>query len=268
MLEFKDIFFAYEGEKWIVRNLSFSIAQGEFVALLGKNGSGKSTIARLANGLLTSQKGKIYVDGLDTSNPSDTFEVRKSVGIVFQNPDNQFIGMTVEEDIAFGLENINLPKEEAFERITEISEMLQISTYLSFPLNLLSGGEKQKIAIASVLVLRPKYLIFDEITSLLDPINRENIFFTVRKICKDNNIGVLYITHNPEEAVYSDRIEVLFDGTIAREGKPDEILLEVEFLNELGISSPQIAIISNELNKVGIISKATLNLEDLVQKLC
>lgn len=267
MLFFNNVYFSYEEGKSLINGLSFSIEKGKIVSLLGKNGSGKSTIARLANGLLTPNKGNIIVDDIKVGQQSDN-EIKKRVGLVFQNPDNQFIGITVLEDLAFGLENLNFPKEEAFKRIKEISDLLGISEFLNFPPSFLSGGEKQKIAIASSLVLDPSFLILDEVTSLLDPVERNSVIKIVKRIAKERNIGVLYITHNPDEAILFDEILILNNGKVEISGLPEEVLVEIEYLRKVGISIPSIVDLSYKLYKKGICKRIHVRIDSLLREIC
>lgn len=268
MLSFNDVSFAYEEENWVVKDLNFDIQKGELVTLLGKNGSGKSTIARLANGLLTPQKGAVTLDGIKVSSRERVNEIKSKIGIVFQNPDNQFIGMTVEEDLAFGLENLNIPRENAFRMIEEMSEQMGISQFLHFPPNLLSGGEKQKIAIASALVLGPSFLILDEVTSLLDPVERALIMKIVKNVVTEKNVGIIYITHNPEEAIFSDKVIIIDEGRIDRIGETSTLLTDVEYLNNIDISAPPSAVLSHLLKEKGILKRKYLSLEEILKEIC
>jgi len=268
MIEFREVFFEYEDNKWAVENLNFSFDKGQFVSIIVGNGSGKSTIARLTNGLLLSQKGKVIVDGITTDDPNIGNSIKAKVGIVFQNPDNQFIGMTVEEDIAFGLENLNVDRNEAHRRVTEVSEMLGIEKYLSSPPSILSGGEKQKVAIAGALVLTPEYLVLDEVTSLLDPISRREIISIVKSLVKNQGIGVLYITHNTEEIVDSDYIVAINKGKIVTKGKAKEVFSNVEYLHSIGVSVPGDIYVSYYLKKRGLLSEDVFFEQEIIKRLC
>ena len=265
MIRFENVYFAYEKEKWAVENLSFKLEKGEFVALLGSNGSGKSTIARLADGLLLPNKGNVYVDDI---NSKDAPHILKSkVGIVFQNPDDQFVGTTVEEDIAFGLENLNIEREEAHRRVHEISRRLNIFKYLKSSPSMLSGGEKQKVAIAGVLAMQPEYLVLDEITALLDPISRKEIFNLVLSIAMENNIGVLYITHISEEVVPIKRIILISNGHMIKEGNGEEIFSDCKLLESAGVSVPAIFRVYSFLKGKLNISAGLLSENALLNKL-
>ncbi|MGB9695249.1 MAG: ATP-binding cassette domain-containing protein [Caldisericaceae bacterium] len=267
MLAFKNVHFAYEENKWVLNDVSFEVREGEFVSIIGCNGSGKSTIARLSSGLLVSQKGEVAVCGKSFNNVSERSEARAKVGIVFQNPDNQFIGMTVEEDMAFGLENYNVNRLEAHRRIEEISSALKITNYLSFAPSLLSGGEKQKVAIASALVLYPKYLVLDEITSLLDPQSRADIINLVKLIANERNIALIYITHKPEETLTSDKVLVLYNGRVLISGEPMDVFKNVPLLEKVGVATPSEPSLSYKLKEAEIIKNIHFKLEDILKEI-
>ena len=268
MIHFKDVSFAYKEGKWAVRHINFTVNKGEFVSIIGGNGSGKSTIARLSDGLLLPQEGSVFVDEMNSHAKKDEFLIKEKVGVVFQNPDNQFVGTTVEEDIAFGLENIGIERVEAKARIKQISSLLGIDKYLHGSPSYLSDGEKQKVAIASVLVMQPDYLVMDEITALLDPVSRKEVLNLVHSIVENKNIGVLYITHITEEVIKSDKVLVLHKGEKIKEGAPAVILQDMKLLNSAGVASLPSVIISEELRKHGIIDNSFVDEEDLVDLLC
>jgi len=268
MICFKNVSFAYKEAKWAVRHINFTVKKGEFVSIIGGNGSGKSTIARLSDGLLVPQEGTVFVDELNSNIDKDSILMKGKVGIVFQNPDNQFVGTTVEEDIAFGLENIGVEREEAKSRIKQISSLLGIDKYLYSSPSYLSGGEKQKVAIAGVLVMQPDYLVMDEITALLDPLGRREILSLVYSIAKDKHIGVLYITHITKEVLGSDRVIVLSKGKKLKESIPQVILQDTDLLNSAGVALLPSVIVSKELKKLGIINKSFLLEKNLVDSLC
>jgi len=265
MIQFENVYFAYEKEDWAVENLSFKLNKGEFVALLGSNGSGKSTIARLADGLLLPNKGNVYVDGINSKNSLNV--LKSKVGIVFQNPDDQFVGTTVEEDIAFGLENLNIEREEAHKRVYEISRRLNIFKYLKSSPSMLSGGEKQKVAIAGVLAMQPDYLVLDEITALLDPVSRREIFSLVYSIVKESNIGVLYITHISEEVVPVERIILISNGKKIKEGKSADIFSDYQLLESIGVSVPAVFRVYSFLKGKTDFSVQTLSESALLDKI-
>ena len=266
MIHFANVYFAYEGDDWAVENLNFTIKKGEFVALIGSNGSGKSTIARLTDGLFLPQKGNVLVDDFNSREYSSMLKSR--VGLVFQNPDDQFVGATVEEDIAFGLENMAIFRDEAKKRIEQATEALGIAQYLHSSPSMLSGGEKQKAAIAAVLVMHPDYLVLDEITALLDPVARKEILRFVYSFAKENNIGVLYITHITEEALLADKVLLLLKGKIVKEGIPGEVLVNERFLNSIGVSVPLPVYISSKLKRFGILDRVVVSEEEIFNKIC
>ncbi len=262
MIEFDNVYFSY-GNGWAVEDFNLKIKKGEFVALLGSNGSGKSTVARLTNGLFLPDKGNIFIDGKETSKARD--ELKAKVGLVFQNPDDQFVGTTVEEDIAFGLENLAIEREEAKRRIMEIAELLDIKKYLRSSPSMLSGGEKQKVAIAGVLVMQPEYLILDEITALLDPVSRKEIFNFVFSIAKEKNMGVLYITHMSNEALNADRVVLIHQGKKISEGTPQNVFSNFSLVRSCGVSIPDSLYIAEKLSEFGVIPKREYTEKEILE---
>ena len=250
VMEFKNVYFSYEngengGEEifgsdfsFAVNGVDLTINEGEFVAILGHNGSGKSTLARLANGLLTPDKGEINVFGLSTAEDKHLFDIRKQVGIVFQNPDNQTVASIVEDDIAFGPENVGLPREEIGERIEFALNAVGMQAFRTATPSRLSGGQKQRIAIAGVLALKPRVMILDEATAMLDPRGRREVMDVVLRLNKEEKITVIVITHFPEEALLADRAIVMSRGKIVMEGKPEEILTRGEELKKYSLTMP------------------------------
>jgi len=267
MIRFENVSFAYEEGKWAVQHINFNVKKGEFISIIGGNGSGKSTIARLSDGLLVPQEGNVFVDGLNSKVDEDSTLMKRHVGLVFQNPDNQFVGSTVEEDLAFGLENIGIERKEAKRRIEQVSSLLGIKKYLYSPPTALSGGEKQKVAIAGVLVMQPDYLVMDEVTALLDPTGRKEIVNLIHSLL-EKQIGIIYITHITEEVLRSDRVIVLNNGKIVKEDKPEAILQDVNLLNANGIAPLPSVIVSQELKKANIIDKTFLLDDALIDSLC
>ncbi len=267
MIEFRDVSFAYDKHQ-VVESVSFSIEKGEFVTLIGANGSGKSTIACLTNGLLLPFEGKVSVDGVSTDDISLGRTIKRKVGLVFQNPDNQFIGMTVEEDLAFGLENENIERDEAMVRIASVAELLGIEHCLSSPPYLLSGGEKQKVAIASVLVLMPDYIVLDEVTSLLDPFGRKEILSIVKDLAGNQGKGVLFITHNTEEIVDSDDVLVVSNGKIVLHGGVKEVFADVDFLQSIGISIPPDVYVASILKKKHLVGESVFFEKEILDAIC
>lgn len=226
-----------EEERAALNNVSFSINKGEWVALIGHNGSGKSTLAKTINGLILPQEGSVSVGELPL-NEENIWNIRKMVGMVFQNPDNQFVGSTVEDDVAFGLENQGIPREEMLVRVKDALEQVRMSEFATREPARLSGGQKQRVAIAGVVALRPDIIILDEATSMLDPEGREEVIATIKKIKEKNNLTVLSITHDIDEAANANRVLVMRQGELVREGTPTEIFSAGPELIELGLDLP------------------------------
>ncbi|NLZ92960.1 MAG: energy-coupling factor transporter ATPase [Firmicutes bacterium] len=258
-----------EGEFWALRDINLSIKRGEFVAVLGPNGSGKSTLAKHFNALLLPTCGELYVNGLNTNDAANHWLIRQSAGMVFQNPDNQIVATTVEEDVAFGPENLGLPAAEIRQRVDEALEIVGMSAYKKHAPHLLSGGQKQRVAIAGVLAMRPQCLILDEPTAMLDPRGRREVLETVARLNKEENITVILITHFMEEAVAADRIIVLENGIIALTGTPQEIFPKVKELQSLGLTAPPVAQLVSELRLAGVdLPPSILTVDELVGQLC
>lgn len=250
-----------------LKNLSFSVEKGEFVALAGMNGSGKSTLAKLLNGLFIPSSGEILIDGLSTSDEKNTFEIRKKAGMVFQNPDNQMVATIIEDDVAFGPENIGVPREEIIERVNEALEAVGMSEYRKRSASKLSGGQKQRIAIAGVLAMRPQILILDESTSMLDPNGRKEIMAIAKKL-NEQGITVINITHNMDEAVLADRIIVLRKGRVAIDGTPKEVFAS-GLLEACGLTLPPVYALCKSLESKGFVfDSAALTEEELAEGVC
>ena len=239
IIEMKDLTFRYQEEDQIpaLNKVSLNINQGEWIAIIGHNGSGKSTLAKTINGLLLPESGSIKVNGQEI-NEKTIWEVRRNVGMVFQNPDNQFVGSTVEDDVAFGLENQGVPREEMLVRVRESLEQVRMAEFMRKEPSRLSGGQKQRVAIAGIVALRPNVIILDEATSMLDPEGRLEVIATVKKIKEENNLTVLSITHDIDEAANANRIFVMKKGELIQEGTPEEIFSQGEELIELGLDLP------------------------------
>lgn len=223
-----------------VNHLSLEIERGSFVAILGRNGSGKSTLAKLMNGVLIPNEGKVSVDGMDTSEENNLIPIRKKVGMVFQNPDNQLVSNIVEEDIAFGPENLGVSPKEIRERVNAALEAVGMTAFARHAPHKLSGGQKQRIAIAGILAMLPECIIFDESTAMLDPQGRREIMETIRKLNREEKITTVLITHYMNEAVQADRVIVIEDGGIKIDGTPKEVFSKVEFLQQAGLDVPQV----------------------------
>lgn len=240
----------------VLKNISLEIKKGEYLAVLGHNGSGKSTLAKLLNMILSPTSGRITVDGLDITAPDlsedEIFALRKKVGMVFQNPDNQLVATIVEEDVAFGPENLGLPQEEIRRRVDEALEIVGMSEYSRHEPHRLSGGQKQRIAIAGIIAMSPECIIFDESTSMLDPIGRKDVLKTMEKLNREKGITVITITHYMNEAAKADRVVVLDDGNILMDGTPADIFSHPEKLRKAGLDVPQCSALIEELRNMGI----------------
>ncbi|WP_019415651.1 energy-coupling factor ABC transporter ATP-binding protein [Paenisporosarcina sp. TG20] len=258
ILSFHNVIYTYSPEETEIRkaleDISFSVSDGEWIAIVGHNGSGKSTMAKLMNGLLFPQSGEVRVFG-ETLNADNLWDIRSQMGMVFQNPDNQFVGATVQDDVAFALENNGVSFKDMVVRVHESLTQVKMEKHLNSEPHHLSGGQKQRVAIAAALALKPKILILDEATSMLDPQGREEVLTTVQRLRKETNLTVLSITHDLEEALLADRILVLNNGRKYTEGTPDEIFSRGEELVELGLDLPFALRMSKILGDNGIILK-------------
>lgn len=268
LIELKNVSFKYDAEAaYALDNISFKIFKGEWLAIVGHNGSGKSTLAKLLNGLHFPLEGSITVSGISLSEET-VWETRKKIGMVFQNPDNQFVGTTVRDDVAFGLENHGIERNDMVQRVTESLEKVKMSSFLNQEPHHLSGGQKQRVAIAGVIALRPDIIILDESTSMLDPRGREEVLETVRELKRDYHMTVISITHDLEEAAKADRIVVMNKGQLYREGTPEEIFQMDEELVKLGLDIPFPVKLSKILREKGLpLSRHYLSEEELVEEL-
>ncbi len=276
-IEFQNVRFFYASNeengrviKTVVLNdLDFTVEQGSFVALLGRNGSGKSTLARLVNGLLKPTTGKVFVFGMDTSDKKNLFEIRKKAGMVFQNPDNQQIASIVEDDIAFGPENIGMKREEIGAAIDFALKATDMEKYRHAEAAKLSGGQKQRVAIAGAIAIGPEILILDESTSMLDPKGRKEVMAVARMLNKEKAMTVIDITHYMDEAAEADYVYVLDGGKIRIQGKPEEVFARKTELRECGLELPRPALIAEKLRMAGVpLSSGILNAEALSEELC
>ena len=264
----KDISFSYRKDYPVIKNLSLDIESGEYVSILGHNGCGKSTLARILVGLLFPKGGSIKVCDLEL-NAKNINEIRKKVAIVFQNPDNQFIGATVEDDIAFSLENMCVPREEMLTLVKEYAEKVGMDKYLSKEPGYLSGGQKQRVAIADALVRNPDILILDEATSMLDPQGKQDILDLVNKMRKDNpNLTVISITHDIEEAYLSERIILMNQGEIVLSCSPNELFDNAELIKKYNLELPFEVKLKNEIKQLGIEVSNKDTLDDIGEKIC
>ena len=273
MISIKNLSFKYDYEdenaKQILKDIDLEIKEGEFLALLGHNGSGKSTLAKLINGLLIPGEGDVLVDGMNTKNEEEIWDIRRNAGMVFQNPDNQLVATIVEDEVAFGPENLGIEPAEIRKRVDKALEDVGMSDYKKNAPHLLSGGQKQRVAIAGILAMSPKYIILDEPTAMLDPSGRREVIDTLVKLNKEENKTIILITHYMEEAAISGRVVVMEDGNIVISGKPREVFSQVEEIKKLGLDVPQVTELAHELKKEGIeISTEVLNIEEMVKEIC
>ena len=251
-----------------LKGINIHINKGEFVAILGHNGSGKSTFAKHINALLRATEGTLFINGYDASDNSFLWDIRQSAGIVMQNPDNQIIGTVVEEDVAFGPENIGMPSEKIIKRVDESLNKVGMLDYKYESPNNLSGGQKQKVAIAGILALRPQCIVLDEPTAMLDPKGRKEVISTIKELNKNENITIILVTHNMEEVVDADRIIVMDKGKVVLEGRPREIFSKEEELKKIKLDVPEITKLGNKLKECGIpLSKTVLTVDELTDEL-
>lgn len=249
--------------------IDLDIAEGEFVAVIGANGCGKSTLARHINAILLPATGTVIVDGMDTKDESKLWDIRQRVGMVFQNPDNQIVAAVVEEDVAFGPENIGVPGLEICDRVSKSLAMVEMVEYAKKAPHLLSGGQKQRLAIAGILALAPKYIVLDEPTAMLDPKGRREVVATVCGLNKEKGITVVYITHHMKEAMLADRVVVMSEGKIVLQGTPKEIFSQPECLAKFALESPLAARVASKLRHDGIkLREQIIDDGELVEAIC
>ena len=246
-----------------IRDLSLEIQDGTFVAILGHNGSGKSTLAKHFNGILLPTQGKVFVDGMDTADPEKALDIRRTVGMVFQNPDNQIVANIVEDDVAFAPENLGVPSEEIRARVDEALKLVGMYDYRLHAPHLLSGGQKQRVAIAGVIAMRPKCIVLDEPTAMLDPVGRQEVVNTVTRLCREQGITVVHITHHMEECIGADRLIVMSEGRVVADGSPVEVFSQVELLESEGLDVPATTRLIYELNQEGMhLPMSALTVQD------
>lgn len=270
MISVKNVKYTYDtSETPALKGVSFDINDGEFVAIVGHNGSGKSTIAKLLNALLIPDEGSIEVDGMRTSEPNRTLDIRKKVGVVFQNPDNQIVTTVVEEDVGFGPENLGIPPEEIRVRVKEALTAVEMLDYARSAPHMLSGGQKQRIAIAGMLALEPKVLVLDEATAMLDPLGRKKIIEIINDLHANKGITVIMITQYMEEVINADRVIVLNDGLIEMAGTPTEVFSHGEELRKIGLDVPVVVAIRDKLINEKLIEPCdALSAEELAEVIC
>ena len=277
IIKAKDVTFEYirrdeegnvEGITTAVDKVNLDIKQGDFIAILGHNGSGKSTLAKHMNAILYPTEGTLLVDGMDTKEEKDIWNIRQTAGMVFQNPDNQIIGQVVEEDVGFGPENMGIPTKEIWERVVESLKAVDMYEFRKHSPNKLSGGQKQRVSIAGVLAMHPKCIILDEPTAMLDPDGRKDVIRAARALNDVEKVTIILITHYMEETIYADKVFVMEHGAIAMEGTPKEIFSRVEELKELRLDVPQVTMLAYELKKRGVdLPDGILTKEELIAAL-
>lgn len=278
IIKIKDVIYEYlkrneqgevEESVQAVNGVTIDIEQGEFVAILGHNGSGKSTLAKHLNAILKPTSGTIYVKEMDTKDDSHLLDIRQTTGMVFQNPDNQIIGTVVEEDVAFGPENLGVPTKEIWERVLKSLESVNMTAYREHSPNKLSGGQKQRIAIAGVVAMEPECIVLDEPTTMLDPIGRKDVIEAVHELNREKKITIILITHNMNEVIDADKVYVMDHGKVVLKGSPREIFREVETMKSYGLEVPASTELAYQLKKAGVnIRTDILTKEELVEQLC
>lgn len=256
IIQVKDVSFRYEGEDEsaapVLDHVSLEIEAGSFVVILGHNGSGKSTLAKHLNGILVPDEGKVLVDGMNTKDDNKLLDIRRTVGMVFQNPDNQMVASVVEDDVAFAPENLGVPPDEIRARVDEALKLVGMYEFRDRAPHLLSGGQKQRVAIAGVIAMRPRCIVLDEPTAMLDPGGRREVIETVTRLCRENGITVVLITHHMSEAVGADKVFVMSAGHVISEGTPEAVFSKVEALRKEGLTVPDTVALSWELRGAGL----------------
>lgn len=277
MIKVQDLVFEYirrddsgnvESINRAIDGVSLDVQKGDFIAILGANGSGKSTFAKHINALLYPTEGTVWVNGLKTTDEKNIWEIRRTAGMVFQNPDNQIIATVVEEDVGFGPENLGVPTEEIWERVEKSLKAVGMLEYRKQSPNKLSGGQKQRVAIAGIMAMKPQCIVLDEPTAMLDPEGRKEVISTVRSLNKQEKITVLLITHHMDEVIHADKVFVMDHGTVVMQGTPREIFSQVDDLKKYRLDVPQVTELAYELKKEGLdIPDGVLSVEELVQAL-
>ncbi len=274
MIRCENVTFRYENsgndsDKLALNDVTLDVKKGEFLVILGRNGSGKSTIAKHMNALLIPSEGKVYVGDLETSLEKNVWDIRNKAGMVFQNPDNQIVATIVEEDVAFGPENLGIEPGEIKKRVDDCLKKVNMYDYRRHAPHLLSGGQKQRVAIAGVLAMMPECIIFDESTAMLDPSGRKEVIRTIKDINSKYKITIVLITHYMEEAVKADRIIVMDEGKVIMKGTPKDIFSQVKKMKDIGLDVPQMTELSYELRNSGLdIKKDILTIDEMVDELC
>ncbi|WP_027309153.1 energy-coupling factor transporter ATPase [Caloramator sp. ALD01] len=274
MVEINNVFYGYkkhdQAEEFLaLRGVNLKVKKGEFLVIIGHNGSGKSTLSKHINAIYLPKEGEVIVNGMNTKDNQKLWDIRQSAGMVFQNPDNQIVATIVEEDVAFGPENMGVEPNEIRNRVESALKAVRMEEYSKHAPHLLSGGQKQRVAIAGILAMKPKCIILDEPTAMLDPSGRKEVIETIKKLNKEEGITIILITHFMEEAVDADRVVVMDDGKIVAEGTPREVFSKVELLKKLGLDVPQVTELAYELKKSGLnIRQDIITIDELVEELC
>ncbi|MDO5718184.1 MAG: energy-coupling factor transporter ATPase [Tissierellia bacterium] len=269
IIDIKDVVYKYRTDEdeyvLALKDINLSIKRGEYIAILGHNGSGKSTLAKLLNALIIPQSGDVLINGMNTKDESKLWDIRKTCGMVFQNPDNQLVATIVEEDVAFGPENLGIPMPELRERVDRALEIVEMQDYKKHSPSLLSGGQKQRVTIAGILAMHPDCIVLDEPTAMLDPKGRDEILSTIKRLNKEDDKTIINITHYMQEAVEADRVIVVNDGEIALDGSPREVFARVDLMKKLGLDVPQVTELAFLLNQNGYdIPADILTVDELV----
>ena len=252
VITFENVVFSYPGDEYISLNgINFAIEQGQFVAVLGSNGSGKSTLAKHMNAVLVPDSGKVTVFGMDTADESKTIDIRRRVGMVFQNPDNQIVANVIEDDVAFAPENLGIASEEIRRRVDEALKQVGMYEFRTHAPHLLSGGQKQRVAIAGVLAMEPDIIVLDEPTAMLDPQGRREVISTVTRLCREKGLTVILITHHMDECVNADRLIIMSHSRIIKDGPPAEVFSDIALMDAEGLDVPETVRLTAELNKEG-----------------
>lgn len=252
LIEIQDVTFTYpEEQNKALDGVSLNIEEGSFVAILGHNGSGKSTLAKMMNAILVPDSGKVLINGIDSSNENELINIRRNVGMVFQNPDNQIVANIVEDDVAFAPENLGVLTKEIRERVDSALKQVGMFEFAMHAPHLLSGGQKQRIAIAGVIAMRPRIIVLDEPTAMLDPIGRREVISTVTALCREKGMTIVLITHHMDECIGADRLVVMSGGKVVCDGKPKEVFTKVDLMQSYGLTVPETVLLLNNLNREG-----------------
>lgn len=273
IIRVSDVYYEYENPDdtadVAVKGVSLSVEKGEWLSIIGHNGSGKSTLVKLLNGLFLPKSGTVLVDNIDTRDEQRIWDVRQKVGMIFQNPDNQMVATIVEEDVAFGLENLGIPPQEIQKRVYQALKAVGMTEYAASAPHMLSGGQKQRVAIAGVLAMKPDVILMDEPTAMLDPSGRREVMDTVQRLHDEEGMTVVLITHFMEEALRGDRVIVMEKGQTVLEGKPEQVFSQVERLKDIGLDVPPMTELAHRLRAHGIdVHGAPMNVEEMVEELC